>query len=137
MKWKCGFWLSGLNWHDKKFKFVICINWSSFFLDFYPYFCIYASIEKGKKESSKYSACSNYPLALTSQSHHKTQKLNSFHITFFFFFYKVFSSSLNNTKFSSWLVGALLYIRRRGSKKLEAHHNGKRESDKSDIEELA
>ena len=85
MKWKCGFWLSGLNWHDKKFKFVICINWSSFFLDFYPYFCIYASIEKGKKESSKYSACSNYPLALTSQSHHKTQKLNSFHITFFFF----------------------------------------------------
>ena len=136
MKWKCGFWLSGLNWHDKKFKFVICINWSSFFLDFYPYFCIYASIEKGKKESSKYSACSNYPLALTSQSHHKTQKLNSFHITFFFF-YKVFSSSLNNTKFSSWLVGALLYIRRRGSKKLEAHHNGKRESDKSDIEELA
>ena len=59
--------------------------------------------------------------------------MNSYHLCFF----KVFSSGLKDIKFSSWLVGALLYIGRRGSKKLEAYRSGKRESYKSDVEELA
>ena len=72
-------------------------------------------------------------MALTSQSP-QTQKLKLFHISIFL---KVFSSGLNNTNFSSWLVGALLYNGRRRPKKLEAYRGGKRDSYERDVEELA
>ena len=97
-----------------------------FFLDFYPCFCMYTSIERGIKESSKYCACSHYPFGTHIQITTNSKiKFIPYH---FFFFFKN-SSGLNNTKFSSRLVGALLYIRRRGSKKLEANSSGKREND--------
>ena len=54
-----------------------------------------------------------------------------------YFFYKDFSSGLNNTNFFSWLVGALLYNGRRRPKKLKTYRGGKRDSYERDVEELA